>query len=347
MKITYRNTLILFLAGIGLAVMVRPTEAKKIQVVATLTDYAYLAQEVGGDRVEVQYIVQGNQDAHFVKPKPSYAVMLKEADLLVSTGLDLELWLPALIDKSGNRHIRSGQKGYVQAAAGLHMLEKPAGRPDRSEGDIHIHGNPHIHTSPVNVRIIAHNIVIGLKKVDPAGARYYDQREKAFRDRLDKALFGETLVQMLGGDVLIRLLQQKKLHSFLKSKGVSGVFSVAATGTEKTPLFPEIERGERQTRRMVERGGAAARTEDRGLPQELGLLRRHFRSADRDLHRTQARDPTHAGTRQPGHQNRQRTGPSGHSDGELLRTRQTRTGGPEDRRESSHRGPGRLRRTRD
>lgn len=205
---------------LGGTLVATPAQAK-IKVVTTLTDYAYLAQEIGGDRVEVKHIAEGNQDAHFVKPKPSYAVMLKEADLLVSTGLDLELWLPALIDKSGNNRIRSGQKGYVQAAAGITMLEKPAGRPDRSEGDIHIYGNPHIHTSPVNARIIAQNIAIGLKKVDPAGADYYAQRERAFKDRLDKALFGETLVKLLGGDVLIRLLQQKKLFPFLKEKGLS------------------------------------------------------------------------------------------------------------------------------
>ena len=76
-----------------------------IRVVASLSVYGSIAELVGGERVEVSAIARGDEDAHFVKPKPSYALMLRDADLFVSTGLDLELWAPVLIDKS--RSIRA------------------------------------------------------------------------------------------------------------------------------------------------------------------------------------------------------------------------------------------------
>lgn len=209
------------LVTVGLVLTVFNPAQAKVKVVCSLATYASLAREVGGDKVVVYSISKGNQDPHHVKPKPSYSVVMKNADLLVSTGLDLELWLPALIDRSGNTRIRSGQKGYVKAAHGINLLEKPLGRPDRSQGDIHIFGNPHIYTSPLNAKIIAENICVGLKKVDPANAAYYNSRLRAFKHRIDVALFGSTLTRMLGGEILSRLLARHKLHSFLAAHGLT------------------------------------------------------------------------------------------------------------------------------
>jgi len=90
MKITTRILCLFLVAMPGMPAIAGTT----VKVVTTLTDYAAIARDVGGDRVEVQAIVAGNADAHFIKPKPSYAFMLRDADLFVSTGLDLELWAP-------------------------------------------------------------------------------------------------------------------------------------------------------------------------------------------------------------------------------------------------------------
>ena len=124
----------------------------------------------------------GNADAHFVKPKPSYAFMLRDADLFVSTGLDLELWAPVLVNKIGNRKIVDGAVGYVAAAHGIELLEKPASL-DRSAGDVHIYGNPHIKTSPINITMVASNIATGLCKVDPGGCDGYKANLVDFNDR--------------------------------------------------------------------------------------------------------------------------------------------------------------------
>ncbi len=148
-----RKLFFLFLAFALPALAISPevAAAAPLQVVTTLPAYASIAQAVGGNLVQSRSISRGDEDAHFVKPKPSYALMLKEADLFVTTGLDLELWAPVLVDKSGNPKIRDGQPGFVNASRGVPLAEVPTSL-SRAAGDIHIYGNPHISTSPLGTR---------------------------------------------------------------------------------------------------------------------------------------------------------------------------------------------------
>jgi len=186
-----------------------------VKVVTTLQDYAAIAREIGGDRLDVEAIVPGNADPHFIKPKPSYALMLRDADLFVSTGLDLELWAPVLVNKAGNRRIVDGAAGYVAAAQGVELLQKPASL-DRSGGDIHIYGNPHIQTSPLNAIVIARNIATGLCKVDADGCDLYRAGVADFTNRLERRLYGNELIELLGADTLNRLAASGRLVAFLE-----------------------------------------------------------------------------------------------------------------------------------
>ncbi len=204
-----------------LAAGAAPARAARLQVVTTLPAYASIAQLVGGDKVEAKSISRGEEDAHFVKPKPSYALMLKDADLFVTTGLDLELWAPVLVDKSGNRKIRDGQPGYVNASQGVPLVDVPV-NPSREAGDIHIYGNPHIHTSPLNAKVVARNIAAGLQRIDPANKAFYQSNLKAFQDRIDRSLYGDQLPRILGAATLDSLAQQGKLIPFLRSKDYQG-----------------------------------------------------------------------------------------------------------------------------
>ncbi len=205
-----------------LACMTNPLPAKdKLLVVTTLSTYADIAKQIGQDKIEVHYIVKGNEDAHFVRPKPSYAVLLNKADVFVSTGLDLELWVPSIVDLSKNEKIRSGQPGYVAAYDGIELLDKPANL-SRSEGGLHIYGNPHITTSPLNFKIIAENITIGLEKNDPENAGFYRNNLKIFNHKIDVATFGEELVKLMGGDLLTKLATSGKLIDFLQTKTFKG-----------------------------------------------------------------------------------------------------------------------------
>ena len=217
-----RRALTFWIASLmALALGAAPANAAGLKVVTTLPAYASIAQFLGGDKVEAKSISRGDEDAHFVKPKPSYALMLKDAGLFVTTGLDLELWAPVLVDKSGNRKIRDGQPGYVNASQGVPLLDKPA-NPSREAGDIHIYGNPHIHTSPLNAKIIARNIAAGLQRIDPANKAFYQSNLKAFQDRIDRSLYGDQLPKILGADTLDSLARQDKLIPFLRSKDYQG-----------------------------------------------------------------------------------------------------------------------------
>ena len=198
-----------------------PEQGVVLQVVTTLPDYHFLAEAVGGDRISAQAIVHGDQDAHFIRPKPSFVKMVRNADVLVSTGLDLELWLPTIVNKSGNTRIRSGRPGYVSASQGVTLLEKPQVL-SRAEGGVHLYGNPHITTSPINLKIAARNILIGLVKNDPEGKDIYQANLSKLLDEIDTRLFGGELVELLGGDTLCQMAEKGTLIPFLEKRQFHG-----------------------------------------------------------------------------------------------------------------------------
>ena len=196
------------------------TAAEPIQIVTTLTDYASIAQAIGGDRVNVQSIMTGTADPHFLKPKPSYALMLRDADLFVATGLDLELWAPVVVNKSGNRSIVDGSTGYVSASHGITMKQVPTSL-SRTGGDIHALGNPHIMTSPINAKTVATNITTGLCKVDASGCDVYKKGLESFRNEISLRLYGAELIELLGTETLDALARNGRLVPFLEEKGMT------------------------------------------------------------------------------------------------------------------------------
>ena len=163
-------------------------QAKKLNVITATTDFAALAQEVGGDKIDVESIAKGYQDPHFVEAKPSFLLKLRHADLLVVVGLDLEIgWLPPLITQSGNPKIQPASAGYLDASQFAEILEKPEGQVSRAMGDVHPLGNPHYWLDPDNGRRVAKGISNKLAELDPADAAYFQQRFQDFDKRLTAA----------------------------------------------------------------------------------------------------------------------------------------------------------------
>jgi len=162
--------------------------ASKLKVVTATTDMAALAEEVGGDRVEVNSIARGYQDPHFVEAKPSFLLLLRRADLLILVGLQLEIgWLPPLITQSGNPRIQVDAPGYLDASQFAEILEKPTGIVTRAMGDVHPLGNPHYWLDPENGRRIARGIQTKLAEMRPGDAAYFEARYQSFSQRLDQA----------------------------------------------------------------------------------------------------------------------------------------------------------------
>jgi zinc/manganese transport system substrate-binding protein len=161
----------------------------KLFVLTTTPDLAAIARDIGGDKVDVESLALGTQDAHFVDPKPSFIVKLNRADLYVKRGLDLEVgWAPVLEKGARNANILSGGTAFVDASAGVAPIEVPSSGLSRLLGDVHPYGNPHYQLDPANAKIIARNVAGGLERVDATNRAYYEQRVTDFERRLDERL---------------------------------------------------------------------------------------------------------------------------------------------------------------
>jgi len=188
LQLKFRVFILMFLLSCAALFVPSASAAKKLKVITTLTDLASLTQEVGGDKVDVEALAKGYQDPHFVEPKPSFLLKLRNADLLVLVGLDLEIgWLPPLITQSGNGKIQPAGSGYLDASQFAEILEIPQGKVTRAEGDVHPFGNPHYWLDPNNGRRIARGIATKLGEMDPADAAYFQQRYQDFEKRLAEA----------------------------------------------------------------------------------------------------------------------------------------------------------------
>jgi len=156
--------------------------AAKVRVVTTLADLADFTRQIGGDRVQVDFIVRGDQNPHFVEVKPSYMLKLKSAEIFFMIGMDLEMWAPQIIDGSRNTKLL-----VVDLSKNIRKLEIP-GRVDASAGDVHRFGNPHYWLDPHNVRPILEEMIAALSKASPADAPVFRANAEAYLKKLDEKI---------------------------------------------------------------------------------------------------------------------------------------------------------------
>lgn len=174
------------LATLALCLGALPAQAA-LKVLATTPDWAALVTELAGDKVNVYTATSAFQDVHRVDAKPSLVARARTADLVVATGADLEIgWIPVLLQDSGNTKIQPGSPGYFEAAPLVHLLEVPSAV-DRSMGDIHPLGNPHVTLDPRNIAIIAKALAARLVLLDSANATFYAARSEEFQKRWQQA----------------------------------------------------------------------------------------------------------------------------------------------------------------
>jgi zinc/manganese transport system substrate-binding protein len=165
-----RFKVVLIFCLLGALLLPNWAEAKKLNIVTSTTDLAALVQEVGGDKIQVESIAKGYQDPHFVEAKPSFLLKLRQADLLIVVGLQLEIgWLPPLVNQFAE------------------ILDIPTGTVTRAMGDVHPLGNPHYWLDPDNGRRIARGFAGKLGELDPSNAAYYQERFQDFYKRLTAA----------------------------------------------------------------------------------------------------------------------------------------------------------------
>lgn len=154
-----------------------------LSVFATVPEWGALAEELGGDKVKVYTATTALQDPHRVEARPSLIARARGADLVVAMGADLEVgWLPLVIQQSANMKVRPGTPGYFEAASFVPLLGKPT-RLDRSEGDIHPQGDPHIQTDARNIARVAEALATRFAQLDPRNATHYQARFREFGAR--------------------------------------------------------------------------------------------------------------------------------------------------------------------
>ena len=158
-----------------------------LNIVACEPEWGALAQELAGDKASIYSVTTALQDAHRIEARPSLIARVRSADLVVCSGSELEIgWLPLLLSQAGNNRIQPGSPGNLEVSPFVTRLEIPKVL-DRSLGDIHPSGNPHVHLDPRNIAKIADVMAERLVKLDPANAESYNTRTAAFRARWQSA----------------------------------------------------------------------------------------------------------------------------------------------------------------
>jgi zinc/manganese transport system substrate-binding protein len=176
----------------------------KLNVVATLPDFGSLAREIGGDKVEVVTLAKATEDAHFVDARPSFVVSMRNADVLIDGGAELELgWLPPLLQNARNPKIEIGKPGRVVASQGVRLMNVPT-NVTRAAGDVHALGNPHFMTDPIIAKAVAQHIAQSFSALDAANAAFYEANYKKFEATVNAKLqeWGAALLPFKGQNVV-------------------------------------------------------------------------------------------------------------------------------------------------
>lgn len=224
-----------------------------LNVLACEPEWGALARELGGDRVSVYDATNAFQDPHRIQAKPSLLAKARNADLLVCTGAQLEIgWLPILLRQSGNPRIQPGQPGYFEASRFVRMLEVPASV-DRSQGDVHPGGNPHIQTDPRNIAQAADGMAKQLAQVDPANGPYYQARYKEFAARWQAAMarWDKEAAPLRGTSIVVQHKGFPYLENWLGLKEVAALEPKPGVEPTATHLEEVLSLLQHQPAKMV------------------------------------------------------------------------------------------------
>jgi zinc/manganese transport system substrate-binding protein len=198
-----RINVALGVAALGLALA--PPASADLRVFACEPEWAALAREIGGERVNVYSATHARQDPHHIRARPSLIAKARRADLLICSGAGLEVgWLPILLRRGASARILPGSTGHLMASRFVALLETPA-RVDRSMGDIHPEGNPHVHLDPRNITVVARELARRMQRADTANAGDYGANLKTFETRWNEAAAGwdERARRLAGMPVIV------------------------------------------------------------------------------------------------------------------------------------------------
>lgn len=247
--------------------------AHALKVFACEPEWAALTRELAGDLASVYTATHALQDPHLVQAKPSLIAAVRNADLVVCTGAELEVaWLPVLLRQAGNPKVQTGQPGNFAATASVRMLDLPT-RLDRADGDVHAEGNPHIQTDPRNIGLVAVSLAQRLSKIDPTQARTYQARLADFNRRWGVALqrWSQDAAPLKGLPIVVQHQGFPYLENWLGLRQVAALEPKPGIEPSSSHLSAVLKQLQQQPAKMVIR---AAYNDGRGtqwLAERSGL----------------------------------------------------------------------------
>lgn len=264
--------LMLRLAALFVAVFALPAAAA-LNVFATVPEWAALAKEIGGERVQVFAATNALQDPHRIEAKPSLIARARGSQLVVATGADLEIgWLPVVLREAGNAAIQPGQPGYFEAASAVRLLEVPS-RLDRADGDVHPGGNPHVQTDPRNILKVAEALAGRMARVDPAGASTYDANLARFSERwqANLARWARAAAPLRGVPVWVQHRSFAYMADWLGLKELGALEPKPGVEPGSAHLASLLARQKETPARMILRAAYARPTASEWLAERAGI----------------------------------------------------------------------------
>ena len=244
-----------------------------LQVFACTPEWASLATELAGDKASVYAATQALQDPHRIEARPSLIARARRADLMLCTGADLEAgWAPLVQQQSGNAKIQAGQPGYFEAASAATLIDRPA-RLDRSEGDVHPAGNPHLHLDPRNIARVAAALGERMATLDPPEAAHYRARTQAFLQRWEEATarWAKEAASLTGIPVVVHHRDLTYLLAWLGMREAGALEPKPGLPPSSAHLSQLLESLKRQPARAVLRSAYADPRPAQWLGERAGL----------------------------------------------------------------------------
>ena len=167
------------LSGLLLGLVITPAQAT-LNVFACEPEWASLVRILVPD-ANIHTATTALQDPHYIEARPSLIAAMRRADLAICTGASLEAgWLPALISRASNHEVQPGKPGLFFAAEQVH-LHQPHEHVDRSMGDVHPEGDPHIHLDPQRVPTILDALADKMVGLAPEQANVIRLRQQQWK----------------------------------------------------------------------------------------------------------------------------------------------------------------------
>ncbi len=211
----------------------------RLQIITTLFPTYDFARQVAGDRADITLLLPNGEEAHGYEPTPQDMIRIRQADVFIYVGEELEPWAAQLAPNL----MRQGVTVIDLSQSVNLLLEEEEGEEEGHEQNHHNHHHtydPHVWTSPVNARSMVEEISIALQEIDKNNGGYYQERTKKY------------CAQLVELDKQIRQITKKAsshriyfggrfaLHYFFHEYGLEEIAAYDSCGEEAEPNAKRI-----------------------------------------------------------------------------------------------------------